>query len=440
MHNSGKKISILGAGLVGSLLSIFLAKKGYQVSIFERRNDMRAAGAVGGRSINLALSHRGLKALDAVGIKEKIQKSCIPMPGRMIHDMEGQLSFQPYGKEGQFINSVSRGGLNELLMTEAEGHGVTIHFEHKCTEVDFGSATATFENGTSVASDFIFGADGAFSALRAAMQKTDRFNFSQEYISAGYKELSMPATRDGDFAMDPKALHIWPRGEYMLIALPNLDKSFTCTLFFPFEGKVSFEALKTEEDVLTFFETNFKDALPFLTNLKQEFFENPTSSLITTRCKPWVKGKAALIGDSAHALVPFYGQGMNAGFEDCFVFNQLLEKHGAINSELLHEYEALRIPDANAIADLALYNFIEMRDKVADEKFILQKKIEKKINELYPEKWVPLYSMTTFSDFRYSEALGMGKKQQAIMDAVLAQPNIEEDWEKLDFQEIIEKL
>uniref|UniRef100_UPI004047D5D6 FAD-dependent oxidoreductase n=2 Tax=Roseivirga sp. TaxID=1964215 RepID=UPI004047D5D6 len=440
MDTSDKKITILGAGLVGSLLSVFLAKKGYEVSIYERRNDMRAAGAVGGRSINLALSHRGLKALDAVGIKEKIQKSCIPMPGRMIHDMEGQLSFQPYGKEGQFINSVSRGGLNELLMTEAEGHGVTIHFEHKCIEVDFDTATATFENGSSVTSDFIFGADGAFSALRAAMQKTDRFNFSQEYISAGYKELSMPATSDGDFAMDPKALHIWPRGEYMLIALPNLDKSFTCTLFFPFEGKVSFEALKTKEDVLTFFETNFKDALPFLPNLKQEFFENPTSSLITTRCKPWVKGKAALIGDAAHAVVPFYGQGMNSGFEDCFVFDQLLEKHGAINTELLHEYEALRIPDANAIADLALYNFIEMRDKVADEKFILQKKIEKKINELYPEKWVPLYSMTTFSDFRYSEALAMGKKQQAIMDSVLAQPNIEVHWEKLDFEEIVEKL
>ncbi|PIQ47827.1 MAG: kynurenine 3-monooxygenase [Cytophagales bacterium CG12_big_fil_rev_8_21_14_0_65_40_12] len=440
MDTSGKKITILGAGLVGSLLSIFLAKKGYEVSIYERRNDMRAAGAVGGRSINLALSHRGLKALDAVGIKEKIQKSCIPMPGRMIHDMEGQLSFQPYGKEGQFINSVSRGGLNELLMTEAETHGVTIHFEHKCIEVDFESATATFENGRSVTSDFIFGADGAFSALRAAMQKTDRFNFSQEYISAGYKELCMPATADGDFAMDPKALHIWPRGEYMLIALPNLDKSFTCTLFFPFEGKVSFEALKTEEDVMTFFETNFKDALPFLTNLQQEFFENPTSSLITTRCKPWVKGKTALIGDAAHAVVPFYGQGMNAGFEDCFVFNQLLEKYGAINAELLHEYEALRIPDANAIADLALYNFIEMRDKVADEKFILQKKIEKKINELYPEKWVPLYSMTTFSDFRYSEALAMGKKQQAIMDSVLAHPNIEENWEGLDFESIIHLL
>ncbi|KYG72408.1 FAD-dependent oxidoreductase [Roseivirga echinicomitans] len=440
MDSQNQKVSILGAGLVGSLLSIFLAKKGYSVTIFERRGDMRKAGALGGRSINLALSRRGLKALEAVGLKEKVQESCIPMPGRMIHDLEGNLSFQPYGKEGQFINSVSRGGLNELLMSEAEAHGVDIRFDHKCEEVDFDTATAYFENGEKVSADFLFGADGAFSALRSAMQKTDRFNYAQEYISAGYKELTMPPTANGDFALDPNALHIWPRGEYMLIALPNLDKSFTCTLFFPFEGKISFEAIKTEEDVQQFFESKFKDALPFLPELKTEFFENPTSSLITVRCKPWVKGNTALIGDAAHALVPFYGQGMNAGFEDCFVFNELLEKHGAINPALLAEYEALRIPDGNAIADLALYNFIEMRDKVADPMFVLQKKIEKRLNELFPEKWIPLYTMVTFSDFRYSEAHALGKKQQAIMDQVLAQPNIEEVWEGLDFEEIVGRL
>lgn len=435
-----KKITILGAGLVGSLLSIFLAKRGYQVTIYERRPDMRKAGAIGGRSINLALSHRGLKALDAVGIKEKVQESCIPMPGRMIHDLEGNLDFQAYGKEGQYINSVSRGGLNELLMSEAEAHGVKVAFEHRCTDVDFGNASASFDNGTTVTADFLFGADGAFSALRATMQKTDRFNYTQDYITAGYKELSMPPTADGDFALDPGALHIWPRGEYMLIALPNLDKSFTCTLFFPFEGPISFEALKTEADVTAFFHDKFKDAVPHLTNLEKEFFENPTSSLVTVRCNPWVKGNTALIGDAAHALVPFYGQGMNAGFEDCFVFNQLLEKHGAINEALLAEYQSLRIPDANAIADLALYNFIEMRDKVADSRFILQKKIEKKLNQLHPDKWVPLYSMTTFSDFRYSEAWALGRKQQAIMDKVLDQPGVEEHWKSLDFEAIVNQV
>lgn len=401
---------------------------------------MRKAGAIGGRSINLALSHRGLKALDRVGLKDKIQESCIPMPGRMIHDLEGNLDFQPYGKEGQYINSVSRGGLNWLLMDQAEAHGVEIRFDHKCKDVDFDSATATFENGQSVSSDFLFGGDGAFSALRGAMQKTDRFNFSQEYISAGYKELTMPATADGDFAIDPDALHIWPRGEYMLIALPNLDKSFTCTLFFPFGGEISFDSIKTEADVEAFFNDKFKDAVPLLPNLKQEFFENPTSSLITVRCSPWVKGNTALIGDAAHAIVPFYGQGMNSGFEDCYVFDQLLEKHGEINDALLKEYQDLRIPDGNAIADLALYNFIEMRDKVADNKFVLQKKIEKKLNTLYPDKWVPLYSMVTFSDYRYSESIARGDRQQAIMDEVLSKPGIEEDWEDLDLSLIVERL
>jgi len=440
MSSKKQHISILGAGLVGSLLSIFLAKRGYQVTIFERRPDMRKAGAIGGRSINLALSHRGLKALDRVGLKEKIQESCIPMPGRMIHDLEGNLDFQPYGKEGQYINSVSRGGLNWLLMDQAEAHGVEISFDHRCIDVDFESATATFDNGQSVSSDFLFGGDGAFSALRGAMQKTDRFNFSQEYISAGYKELTMPPTADGDFAIDPDALHIWPRGEYMLIALPNLDKSFTCTLFFPFEGEISFDSIKTEADVETFFNDKFKDAVPLLPNLKQEFFENPTSSLITVRCSPWVKGNTALIGDAAHAIVPFYGQGMNSGFEDCYVFDQLLDKHGEINDALLQEYQDLRIPDGNAIADLALYNFIEMRDKVADDKFVLQKKIEKKLNTLYPEKWVPLYSMVTFSDYRYSEAIARGDKQQAIMDEVLSRPGVEDSWEGLDFESIVTEL
>ena len=434
------KISILGAGLVGSLLSILLKKRGYDVTLFERRSDLRKAGGIGGRSINLALSHRGLKALDLAGIKETIQESCIPMPGRMIHDLEGNLDFQPYGKEGQFINSVSRGGLNELLMNEAEKLGVTIKFDHRCVDVDFVNATASFDNGAAVSADFLIGADGAFSALRSAMQKTDRFNYAQQYISAGYKELTMPPNAEGDFALDPGALHIWPRGEYMLIALPNLDKSFTCTLFFPFEGPISFEQLKTETDVTEFFNEKFADAVSHLPRLEKEFFKNPTSSLITVRCSPWVKGNTALIGDAAHAIVPFYGQGMNSGFEDCYVFDQLLEKHGAINASMLQEYETLRIPDGNAIADLALYNFIEMRDKVADEKFILQKKIEKRLNQQFPDQWTPLYSMVTFSDFRYSEAWALGQKQQAIMDEVLQQEGIKDNWESLDLGAVVERL
>lgn len=439
MQKKGRKITILGAGLVGSLLSIFLSRRGYEVSLFESRPDMRKASTPGGRSINLALSHRGLKALDVVGLKEKVEEACIPMSGRMIHDLEGKLNFQPYGKEGQFINSVSRIRLNELLATAAEAHGATIHFERSCTGVDLNTTTAHFDDGSAVSADFLFGADGAFSALRKAMQVTDRFNYRQHYITAGYKELTIPPAANGSFVIDSGALHIWPRGRFMLIALPNRDKSFTCTLFLPFEGSVSFERLQTEAEVTAFFKEAFADALPLLPNLKTEFFENPTSSLVTIRCEPWVKKNTALIGDAAHAIVPFYGQGMNCGFEDCHVLDRLMNKHGSINAGLLAEYQQLRIPDGHAIAELALYNFIEMRDKVADEKFILQKKIEKRLNEAYPE-WMPLYSMVTFSDYRYSEAMARGKKQQAIMDKVLARPGIEEDWEQLDLSEIIREL
>jgi len=438
-----KKVTILGAGLVGSLLSIFLAKKGYQVQTFESRPDLRKANISGGRSINLALSHRGLKALKAVGLDEEIKARCIPMPGRMIHDLEGNLNFQPYGKEGQYINSISRGGLNELLMDEAEKAGAKIHFEHKCTHVDYHSTEATFsttEGEKTVSSDFIFGADGAFSALRNAFMRTDRFNYQQHYITAGYKELHIPPTESGDFAIDPNALHIWPRGKFMLIALPNLDKSFTVTLFLPYEGEASFENLTDETSVMEFFNKEFADAVPLMPELIHDFFNNPTSSLVTVRCYPWVKGNCALIGDAAHAIVPFYGQGMNAGFEDCFVLNQLLEEHGTLSGSVLNKYQELRKPDGDAIADLALYNFIEMRDKVADPQFILQKKIEKKLNELYPDKWLPLYPMVTFSDLRYSEALEIGRKQQKIMDKVLEQAGIEESWEGLNFGQIVNQL
>ena len=436
---SGEKVTILGAGLVGSLLSIYLAKRGYKVSIYEGRSDMRTAGAEGGRSINLALSRRGLKALAAVGLEEKVHKACIPMHGRMIHDLEGNQQLQPYGKEGEYINSVSRSGLNMLLMDAAEEWGVKIIFNKRCLKVDLENTVAHFEDDK-IPSDWIIGADGAFSALRNTYLKTPLFNYSQNYITAGYKELCIPPSANNEFAIEPNALHIWPRGEYMLIALPNLDKSFTCTLFYPMKGERSFEQLKDDEAVKGLFNNAFPDTIEIMPSLMEDFFSNPTSGLVTVRCAPWVKGKTALIGDAAHALVPFYGQGMNAGFEDCFVFDQLLEEYEEISEEMLLQYDTLRKPDADAIADLALYNFIEMRDKVADPKFVLQKKIEKKLNQLYPEKWVPLYSMVTFSDYRYSEALQIGLKQQAIMNKILEQEGIEGNWESLDFDQIITQL
>ncbi|MBL7709189.1 MAG: FAD-dependent monooxygenase, partial [Chitinophagaceae bacterium] len=329
-----KDITIIGAGLVGSLLSIYLAKRGYRVSIFERRPDMRKEKISAGRSINLALSDRGLLALDKVGLADEIKNISIPMHGRHIHNMDSSTAFQPYGKEGQFINSVSRGALNMKLMDLAEQHGVQIQFNHKCSAIDWKTNTINFElpGSQPVAhhSQLIFGSDGAFSAARMQHQlQHDKFNYSQYYIDCGYKELTIPPTPAGEFAMEVNALHIWPRKDYMLIALPNLDKTFTCTLFFPFEGPASFSNLTTKEKVQSFFENTFPDAIALMPDYVNEFFNNPTSSLVTVKCFPWVReDKFALIGDAAHAIVPFFGQGMNCGFEDCRVLDELIDENG----------------------------------------------------------------------------------------------------------------
>ncbi len=442
-----KNIIILGAGLVGSLLSIYLSKRGYQVTVYDRRPDPRQKGYVGGRSINLALSDRGWRALEKVGIEQKIKEIAIPMRGRMMHDTQGKLTFQPYGKEEQAIYSVSRALLNIELINHAEKEtNVTFHFNQKCIEADLDHKILTLENIeneeiTSVSTDFIFGSDGAFSATRLAMQKTDRFNFSQTYLDYGYKELTILPI-DGKHALEKNALHIWPRGNFMLIALPNTDGSFTCTLFFPYKGAPSFDSLQTEQEAFAFFQAYFADIIPLIPQIEKVFFTNPTSSLVMVKANPWVyQTDFALIGDAAHAIVPFYGQGMNAGFEDCLVLCEILDKNKD-NWELsLQEYQESRIPDANAIAELALNNFIEMRDLVGDEKFLLRKKIEAKIYALYPEKWIPLYSMVTFSPkLRYSEALSIGKKQDKIMQEVMQQPDIQTQWESLNFEEIVRKL
>lgn len=440
-----KNIAIVGAGLVGSLLSIYLSKRGYSVTVIERRPDMRSQQVDGGRSINLALSNRGIKPLEEVGLAGAIRKLAIPMHGRMIHDIKGHLNFQPYGKKGQFINSISRSELNIMLMTEAEKTGVKFLFSLRCGSIGFDDTSiVTIANTGAVSKqqfDLIIGADGAFSAVRDAMRITDRFNFSQQYIDHGYKELVIPPGKNGEFLIEKNALHIWPRDRYMLIALPNPDGNFTCTLFYPFEGEQSFEKLKTENEVRIFFESNFPDATQIMPTLTSDFFGNPTSSLVTIHCFPWLKNNTLLIGDAAHGIVPFYGQGMNAGFEDCRVLNRLLDQHDDDWGKVLPEFQNLRKPDTDAIAQLALDNFIEMRDLVANEDFILRKKIEAKLHELYPDKWIPLYSMVTFHDeMRYSEALRIGQKQRQIMDAVLKRPGIQSNWESIDLAEIVAQL
>ncbi|WP_421750442.1 FAD-dependent oxidoreductase [Croceimicrobium sp.] len=437
-----KNISIAGAGLVGSLLSLYLAKRGHKVEIFERRPDARKNLLDGGRSINLALSDRGLQALAKVGLEEKVLKEmAIPMYGRVMHSREGKLTYQPYGKEGQAINSVSRAGLNMLMMDEAEKRGVKIHFSQACAEVDLENASAVYRNREGeerkVDSDLLFGADGAFSAVRSVMQKTDRFSYSQEYIEHGYKELEIPAGPNGEFLLEKNALHIWPRGSYMLIALPNPDASFTCTLFFPMEGEVSFDSLNTVEKARSFFEQEFADALAMMPNFDRDWQENPDSSLVIIRCFPWTRNaKVALIGDASHAIVPFYGQGMNAGFEDCFVLDRLMDEYGDDWEGLLKAYETERKPDADAIADLAMRNFVEMRDLTGDPEFLLRKKIEVRFSEKYPEKWTPLYSLVTFSpEVRYSDAIALGKRQDELMAEIMSMPNIHEIWDSPEVEE-----
>ncbi|MFN6089264.1 MAG: FAD-dependent oxidoreductase [Cyclobacteriaceae bacterium] len=438
-------IAITGAGLVGSLLAIYLKNRGYQVSVFERRNDMRKNAGYEGRSINLALSNRGIRALEEVGLAEELKKEAIPMHGRMIHDLQGHLNFQPYGKAGQYINSISRSGLNKVLMTKAESLGVEFHFEQRIAKVDFEKTELTIQHSKfdiqHLPFDLIIGSDGAFSAVRLAMQFTDQFNFSQNYIEHGYKELHIPAGATGSFQLEKNALHIWPRESYMLIALPNPDGSFTLTLFFPFTGETSFETLSTKEKVTDFFKSVFPDAYALMPQLLEEFFQNPSSSLVTMRCYPWVRNKTLLIGDAAHAIVPFYGQGMNAGFEDCRVLNQLLDQFADDWDQVLPSFQEIRKPNADAIAKLALDNFVEMRDLVNDADFILRKKIESKLHELFPEKWIPLYSMVTFHEnIPYSVAYETGQKQKRIMEDVLKQLDIEKNWENLDFKEIVERL
>lgn len=438
-----KRVTIVGAGLVGSLLSLYLAKKGYKIDIYERRPDMRKTNLLAGRSINLALSDRGWRALEAVGIAEDIKKISIPMYGRHIHHKDGSTAYQPYGKDNQAIYSVSRADINMKLMDLAEEQpNVKIHFDKRCANISRGTLKTSFEDNTTRemvenSFDLLFGADGAFAVSRLNMQlQSDRFEYNQHYINCGYKELIIPPGENGKFMMEKNALHIWPRGTFMMIALPNPDGNFTCTLFIPFEGEKSFAALKTDEQIKRFFDEEFSDVIPLMPTLMHDFKNNPISSLVTVKCFPWTfDEKIALIGDAAHAIVPFYGQGMNCGFEDCVVLNDLIEKHKENWPEILKEYETLRKPDADAIADLAVANFIEMRDRTADPKFLLQKKIEAKFSQKYPDKWVPLYSMVTFTPkIRYSTALKQGNRQQDIMDKIMARPNIESVWESPEIE------
>lgn len=437
-----KRAIIVGAGLVGSLWSVYMAKAGYKVTVYEKRPDIRKADISAGKSINLALSTRGWKALDTVGIGDEIRKMAIPMYGRIMHHVSGNLTNQPYGKEGEAIYSISRGGVNAKMMEIAEEVGnAEIIYNMECIDADIKNGKVILKNTETGdlktdQADIVFATDGAFSSVRYhAMQKLDRFDYSQKYIADGYREILLPANPDGSYKLDKNALHIWPRGRFMLIALANEDGSFTCTLFMPHEGENSFEQLTDKDSVNKFFKETFPDFYEMMPEIGEQFETHPLSSLAIIRCYPWTSGKFALMGDAAHATVPFYGQGMNAGFEDCSVMWELMQKHNNDWKKVFEEYQVLRKPDGDAVQDLSLHNYFVMRDYVADPKFLLQKKIEAFFSKNHPDKWMPLYSQVSFSHIRYSEALRVGQLQDDIMKKVMSEfDNIENVWDSNEVQ------
>jgi kynurenine 3-monooxygenase len=414
--SQAERYTLSGAGLVGSLLALFLARRGATVRVLERRADLRKERIRAGRSINLAISVRGLHALAQVGLADRALQHAIPMRGRTIHPTAGPLAFQAYGKDdSQCIHSISRGWLNGMLMSEAEATGrVRFDFHHRVTAVDVAEGTLTVLNErTGTAEELkdatLVGTDGAGSLVREAVVSAEGGKSTEERLEHGYKELSLPAGPGGSFALEKHTLHIWPRRDFMLIALPNLDGSFTCTLFLRFTGKPSFETLQTPEAVRAFFTTHFPDVVPLLPDLESQFFENPTGSMVTVKCWPWTaESRAVLLGDAAHAIVPFFGQGMNAGFEDCVVLDEVLSRRPNLGAAFA-EFARLRKPNADAIADMAVENFVEMRDSVADARFLLEKAVERRLLNAFPGEFLSRYALVTFSRAPYRLAYEVGQ-------------------------------
>ena len=429
--------TVVGGGPVGTLLAISLARHGYKVGLYEGRPDSRQTNIYQGKSINIALSDRGWTSLDKIGISAEAKRHAIPMYHRAIHGVDGDLSHLPYGQEGDAIWSVSRGGINEQLLDIADSEqNVSTFFEHRLVDIDFGTGTTTFDvkhaDPLVIQSDYVFGADGANSKVRRLAHNFPRFSYSQTYMPQCYIELNIPANDDGSHRLEKNALHIWPRKDFMLIALPNPDGTFTCTLFLNYSGDPSFESLGDRAQVEAFFGTHFADAMDHLENPVETFMEKTAAPLFLVHVFPWsFNHRIGLIGDAAHAIVPFYGQGMNCGFEDCAELHALISEHNHDWKRIFPAYEMARKPNGDAIAELSKRNFIEMSDLSGDPGFQLRKKIEAKFRELHPELWTPLYSMVTFSpDVSYAEALRIGDEQKTVMDTIMALPDIEDDWDE----------
>ncbi|MBG84896.1 MAG: kynurenine 3-monooxygenase [Phycisphaerae bacterium] len=429
--SEGLHVVIGGAGLAGSLLASLLAQDGHRVSVYERRSDPRRRGFLGGRSINLALSNRGLEALERIGLREHVMETmAIPMKGRILHSAEGQESFHPYSSDpAEAINSVSRGDLNLRLLEQAAKHEhVTLHFEEPIVDVDFQSGEVTVQHAhdnetRTIKADLIVGADGAYSAIRSAMQRSSDkggFGFSQSFISHGYKELVIPPTPSGEYAIDPDALHIWPRGASMMIALPNTDKSFTCTLFWPREGEgTSFQSLDSADDPTEFIRDIYPDAVDLMPTLVEDCRENPVGNLVTISCDRWYCGDhAVLLGDAAHAIVPFYGQGMNAAFQDCLVLQKHLRKHGRDIKQAIREFSREQKPNGDAIAQLSMENFLIMRDKVNSTMFRLVQKLERRLHRVMPAYVQPVYNLVSFSTTPYSDITRRQERRRQLVRTV----------------------
>jgi kynurenine 3-monooxygenase len=420
------KFVLIGSGLAGGLLGAYLGRRGYDVELYEKRADPHQGNVVGGRSINLAVSTRGIHALQQLGIADEVLRHAIPMRGRMIHDKSGTLHFAPYDVDpAKCINSIGRAALNTTVIEAAQRYpNVRVSFNHRCTEVDLTDATCSLETESgrvTARGDAIVGVDGAFSAVRQSMQeKLEKFEFNESYLAHGYKELTIPPAAEGSWRMEKNALHIWPRKSFMMIALPNPDGSFTCTLFWEFTGPRSFESTKTDDDVRRFFDEEFPDAVPLMPTLLDDFRQNPTGSLVTIRCAPWYyRDKVALVGDAAHAVVPFYGQGMNAAFEDCVVLDECLAEFGDSRQRAFAEYFARRKENVDALADLAVQNFIEMRDKTASRAFRAKKKLDHFLEATLPGIYLPLYTMVTFTRIPYAIAARRARWQDRAVYAIL---------------------
>lgn len=432
---------VVGAGLVGALLSIFLAKNGQGVEVFDRMPDPREHDPKSGRSINLTLCERGFRALDAAGVGDEVRAASVPVYGRLIHDTKGDLTFQPYTNDRKAIYSIARGGLNKILLDFAERNfDIGFNFGERCLDIDLEApAIETHNPATGVTArheaERVFGSDGAYSAVRLQMQRKTRLDYSQQYWEQGYKELNAPPTNEG-WAAEKNVIHIWPRGGYMLIGFPNLDGSFTCSLHIPFEGPLSFASIRTEAELLRLFRDSFPDAVAHMPRLAEDFFAHPTNSMVTVKCSPWsYRGRVALIGDAAHSIFPSYGQGANAGFEDCVTLLECVSQYGGADWEgLLGEYERRRRPNTDAIADLCIEHFAELRELVGDAGFLLRKEVERRLNLLYPQKYKDLYSMISFTCMPYAEALRTAREQRVIVDRILAVEGVER---KLDSEEVV---